>query len=601
MRRLIMINFPKPTVEQFFRTYVITNFTVSHDEERLVFSANLNGKMNLWGMDLPDQYPYLFAHQEESCNFIKFDPENRHVLAGFDKDGDENYHIYAMPYEGGLPQPLITGESSEKYFMSELSEDGKRVYYVTSEGNPSFLNTRVRHLETGKDELINEGEISPTQLVGISPQEDAFIYLRSFANTYVIGFVKAGDEVHYLTPDHEKVHVTFDPVFVDDTTIYFLTDYESEYNYVAKYDLDTREFAKVIEIDNESIQTLKWHKEQETFYLVTEKGVSDELYRYTLANQTLEKLQTDVDVIEKVHVAKSGNLYLLGRSATLPHNIFQSEDGSVWKQLTNNGVLGLSRDDMVEPDIVTYKTFDDMEIEALLFKAKPENDNGHTIFWPHGGPQASERKMFRSMFQSFLNRGYTIFAPNFRGSTGYGSSFVKMVEQDWGEGPRLDCIAGIEWLFENGITDRDKLFLVGGSYGGYMALLLHGRHPEYFKAVVDIFGPSDLFTFVNSVPAHWKPIMERWLGDPERDKERFIKDSPVTYLDGMTKPMLVIQGAKDPRVVKEESDQIVAKLKEKGRNVEYLVLEDEGHGFSKKENEIKVYNLMLDFLEKHQE
>lgn len=133
-----------------------------------------------------------------------------------------------------------------------------------------------------------------------------------------------------------------------------------------------------------------------------------------------------------------------------------------------------------------------------------------------------------------------------------------------------------------------------------MALLLHGRHPEYFKAVVDIFGPSDLFTFVESVPAHWKPIMQRWLGDPKKDKDRYINDSPVTYLDGMTKPMLVIQGAKDPRVVKEESDQIVAKLKEQERDVEYLVLEDEGHGFSKKENEIKVYQLMLDFLEKHQ-
>lgn len=133
-----------------------------------------------------------------------------------------------------------------------------------------------------------------------------------------------------------------------------------------------------------------------------------------------------------------------------------------------------------------------------------------------------------------------------------------------------------------------------------MALLLHGRHSEYFKAVVDIFGPSDLFTFVKSVPSHWKPMMDLWVGDPERDKERFIKDSPITYLENMTKPMLVIQGAKDPRVVKEESDQIVAKLEGLGREVEYLVLEDEGHGFSKKENEIKVYRLILDFLEKYQ-
>ena len=595
-----MLKFPKPTVEQFFRTYAITDFAVSNDEKRLIFNANLNGKMNLWAMDLPDTYPYLFAHRDESCSFIKFDPEQRYVLAGFDKDGDENYQIYSIPSEGGLPQPLITGEPTEKYNYSHLSKDGKRLYYFTSEGNPMFLNTRVRDLETGEDELLNEGESAVTVLANVSDNEEAFVYIRIFANTYVVGFIKVGEEVHYLTPDPEKVHVALNPIFTDEHTIHFVTDYDSDHCYVAKFDVTTKTFSKVVEVDGESVQSLKWDKERQLFYIVTVKGVTDVLYRYEIDNGTLEKLEQPVDVIEKIHVAKSGNLYILGRSATVPLNIYQLTSAKEWKQLTNNRVLGISKEEMVEPDVVSYTSYDGMEIEALLFKAKPENDNGHTIFWPHGGPQASEQKMFRSMFQCFLNRGYTIFAPNFRGSTGYGSAFTKLVEQDWGEGPRLDCIAGIEWLFEKGITNREQLFLVGGSYGGYMALLLHGRHAEYFKAVIDIFGPSDLFTFVNSVPADWKPMMERWVGDPERDKERFIKDSPVTYLDGMVKPMLVIQGAKDPRVVKEESDQIVAKLKEKGREVEYLLLEDEGHGFSKKENEIKVYSLMLEFLEKHQ-
>lgn len=596
-----MIDFKKASVEQFFRTYAITNFSVSGDEKKLIFSSNLNGKMNLWAMDLPNSSPYLFAQKDESCSFIKFDPNNEYVLAGFDQDGDENHQIYAIPYEGGIPQPLITGGDNEKYFLSDLSKDGERVYYMTSEDNPSFLNARIRNLKDGSDTLLNEGEISPTNLVAISPNEKSYVYLRQFANTYVTGFVQYDDVMHPLTPDHDKVHVTFDPVFIDDTTLYFLTNYDSEYTYLAKYEIKSKSFSTVLEIDNESIESLKWHKETETFYLITEKGVTDLLYKYTLATNSLEAISQSFDVIEQIQIAKSGSIYVLGRSATLPHNLFKlAVNAEAWEQLTENRVLGLNQADLVEPDVVSYKSFDGMEIEALLFKAKPELDNGHTIFWPHGGPQAAERKSFRSMFQSFLNRGYTIFAPNFRGSTGYGSSFVKLVEQDWGEGPRLDCLAGIEWLFDQEITTKEKLFLVGGSYGGYMALLLHGRHAEYFKAVVDIFGPSDLFTFVKSVPSHWKPIMQRWLGDPERDRERFVNDSPVTYLDGMTKPMLVIQGAKDPRVVKEESDQIVAKLEDLGRDVEYLVLADEGHGFSKKENEIKVYTSMLDFLEKHQ-
>ena len=559
-----MISFSKPTVEQFFRTYTITNFAVSKDEKKLVFNANLNGKMNLWAMDLPDTYPYLFAHRDESCNFIKFDPENRYVLAGFDKDGDENYQIYGIPLEGGLPEPLITGAADEKYYYGHLSGDGERLYYVTSEENPSFLNTRVRDLKSGTDTLLNSGEGSPTYLAAVSENEEVSVYIKMHANTYVIGIVKVGAEKFNLTPDSEQVHVVFEPVFTDNETIYFVTDFDSDDKYLAKFDLKSKEFTKVLAIEGESIESLKWDKENNAFYLVTTKGVADVLYRYNIGENKVEKCAIPVDIIEQIQVTASGALFILGRSATIPHNIYQSADGVEWKQLTNNRVLGITQEDMVEPDIVSYTSFDGMEIEALLFKAKPENDNGHTIFWPHGGPQHAERKMFRSMFQCFLNRGYTIFAPNFRGSTGYGSAFTKLVEQDWGEGPRLDCVAGIEWLFDNGITDRDKLFLVGGSYGGYMALLLHGRHPDYFKAVVDIFGPSDLFTFVTSVPEHWKPIMERWIGDPERDKERFIKDSPITYLDGMVKPMLVIQGAKDPRVVKEESDQIVAKLTGKG-------------------------------------
>lgn len=236
----------------------------------------------------------------------------------------------------------------------------------------------------------------------------------------------------------------------------------------------------------------------------------------------------------------------------------------------------------MEPEVITYTSFDGLAIESLFFKAKKENDNGEIIFWPHGGPQAAERKFFRASFQFFLNNGYSIFAPNFRGSTGYGLAFTKMVDGDWGYGPRLDNVAGLDWLIDNGYAEKGNILLMGGSYGGYMALLLHGRHAEYFKAVVDIFGPSDLFSFVNSVPEDWKPMMDQWVGNPERDKEKFIEYSPITYLETMTKPMLVIQGANDPRVVKEESDQIVQALKDKGREVEYMLLEDEGHGFSKR-------------------
>lgn len=557
--------------------------------------------MNVWAMDMEQRFPYLFANTENACSFLKADPNRQYVLGGFDKDGDENYHIYAFPYDGGQSIKLIEGEKNDKYFFAHLSDDGKRLYYITSKGNPQFLNGCIYYIEEDRHEELYRGEGASTFILAVSKDERYLILVNFFANTYKVGYLKdlQTGEMKPLSQDPGRDHEFVDAKFISNDEILFITNDESEYSYVMKYHIPSGKQEKYIELPNESISSIHWHNETKTLYLVTEKGVEDFIYRMKEKDSEPRLVPCPLTSLDSVQISKSGRVYILGRSAVEPFNIYRTGDGGKWDKLTDNRVLGVTQEDMVDPEVVKYNSFDGMEIEALWFKARPEQDNGHVIFWPHGGPQAAERKMFRAMFQCFLNRGYSIFAPNFRGSTGYGATFKKLVEQDWGEGPRLDCVAGIEWLFETGRCSRDSLYVLGGSYGGYMTLLLAGRHPEYFKAVIDIFGVSNLFTFVKSVPDHWKPIMERWVGDPVRDKERFEKDSPITYLSSMTKPMLVIQGANDPRVVKEESDQIVKALQEQGTEVEYLVLDDEGHGFSKKENEIRVYKQILNFLEKH--
>lgn len=598
-----MIEFPKPDVEQFFQTYGIRTFAISADESRLVFSSSLNGKFNLWAMELEGEtsYPYPLTYNDQIASFIKLDPEGRHILTAFDRDGNENYQFHALPWNGGEPMPLFEGAGTDdKHYFVHLSEDGKRLYYVTSKDNPSFLNSRVYHLDTKEDQLLLEGKVTSTEMCAVSPDEKTIAYTQMYANTYYVSYVKReGEEPLCLTPSPEQVHISGDVLFASNDQIIFATDYESEFSYVATYDIPQQKFEPLCRIDRESIQLLRYHKDSRTLYIVTEKGVEDRLYAYSLDTGELTAIPLPSDIVEQLNVTKSGNLYLLARGAVKPLNIYRYAGGA-WSLITKNVLTGLTDEDMVTPEVVTYPSFDGMEIEALLFRAKDHVANGYTVFWPHGGPQASERKQFRSMFQYILAKGYNIFCPNFRGSTGYGSSFVKLVEQDWGEGPRKDCLAGMDWLFEQGISSREKLFVMGGSYGGYMTLLLAGRNPEYFKAAIDIVGVSNLFTFYNSVPEHWKPIMERWIGDPERDKERFIKDSPITYLDDMVNPMLIIQGANDPRVVKEESDQIVEALRAKGRDVEYLVFEDEGHGITKKANEKIAYARMIEFLKRNQ-
>jgi len=592
------MKFQKPDVEQFFKTFGIQNFTISPDEKQMVFSTNLSGKYNLWAIDLPNQFPYPLTFNDQSCQELTYDKNGKFLIAGFDKDGDENTQLYAIQPQGGELKPIRIQEG-HRHMMAILSKDGKKLFYTSTKDNAMCLNSYCFNLETEEELVINEGKDAATYLLALSPDESSQIYLKHFANTYSLAFLhRDGHEIR-LTPETEQQHTVSDVLFTSDNTIYLLTDYNDDFSYLAKFDVTTNTFSKVASFEKEEMKSIKYNKQSQTIYIVSEKGVEDFLYGYRIETGEVEKYDMPSAVIEKLIVTENNSLYVLGRSATKPLNIYmRAATENVWKAVTNFGVPGVKEEELVQPDVITYPSFDGLEIEALLFKANEDVSNGHVILWPHGGPQAAERKSFRAMFQSLVNRGYSIFAPNFRGSTGYGLKFAKMVEGDWGHGPRLDNIEGLEWLIKNGYADREKILLLGGSYGGYMALLLHGKHQEYFKAVIDIFGPSDLFSFINSVPEHWKPVMNQWVGDPVKDHEKLVEFSPITHLEGMVKPMLVIQGANDPRVVKAESDKIVRALQDKGREVEYLVLEDEGHGFSKKENEIKVNRKILEFFDR---
>ncbi|MCM3666318.1 S9 family peptidase [Mesobacillus subterraneus] len=591
-----MVTFKKPDIENFYRTFNIQAFTVSPDESQLVFSTNLTGKYNLWAMDLPNQYPYPLTFIDQSCQALTYSHDGRFLVVGFDQDGDENTQLYALSPAGGELVALRT-EEGHRHMLPFLSKDDKRLYYTSTKGNETYLNIYRYNLEKDEESVVVEGDGAACFLVAVDENETNFVYIKQYANTYSPGFVFQNGQSYSLTPETEEQFTVGDGVFVENE-YFFLTTYGEDFAYLAKFNLDSHEFGKVLSIEKEEFGAIRYDKSTKSLYLLTAKGVNDYLYHYDLADGTHKKIELPASIVQGGTVADSGNLYILAGSATKPFNIFVKEAGNdAWKQLTNLAVPGVKEEHLVKPEVLTYPSYDGLMMEALFFKAKEDVNNGHVILWPHGGPQAAERNNFRAMFQFLVNRGYSIFAPNFRGSTGYGLEFMKMVEGNWGEGPRLDNIAGLEYLYENGLADRKRTLLMGGSYGGYMALLLHGRHPEYFKAVVDIFGPSNLFSFIESVPEHWKPVMNQWVGDPVKDFDKLTEFSPITYLENMTKPMLIIQGAKDPRVVKQESDQIFKALQEKGRDVKYLVLEDEGHGFSKKENEILVNRTILEFFD----
>src|SRR5690606_30589604 len=255
--------------------------------------------------------------------------------------------------------------------------------------------------------------------------------------------------------------------------------------------------------------------------------------------------------------------------------------------------------DMTRPELIRYPSFD-REIPAFLYRPTGGAGKLPVLLSIHGGPEAQERPqyLYAGFYQYLASRGIAVLAPNIRGSTGYGKSYQKLIHRDFGGDELRDLEHAAKWLQAQEWVDPARIGVFGGSFGGFATLSCVSRLPEYWACGVDIVGPSNLITFAQSVPPTWRDFMAEWVGDPERDAELLRERSPITYVDQIRAPLLVIQGAKDPRVHRNESEQMVARLRELGREVEYLLFEDEGHGFTKRANNLKAFRAAAEFFER---
>ena len=266
----------------------------------------------------------------------------------------------------------------------------------------------------------------------------------------------------------------------------------------------------------------------------------------------------------------------------------------------------LDETEMVEMHPVNYTTRDGWDIEAYLSLPK-----GYTletarqlpvVVNPHGGPWARDAWGYSSEVQFLCSRGYAVFQMNFRGSTGYGRKFLEASYKQWGRAMQNDITDGVKWLIAQGIANPTRVAIYGGSYGGYATLAGVCFTPELYCCAIDYVGVSNLFTFMNTIPPYWRPMLEMMyeqVGHPEHDKEMLAAYSPALHADCISVPLFVAQGANDPRVNKAESDQLVEALRSRGVEVEYMVKDDEGHGFHNQENRFDFYRAMEAFLKKH--
>lgn len=380
------------------------------------------------------------------------------------------------------------------------------------------------------------------------------------------------------------------------------TNKDRQFNSLATFDMKTEEIT-YLDKDMWDVELVTLTPDQKQLFVVQNVKGQSHLKSYSFPSYKPQKINFKKQgVISSLKYLKSPNaLFISYWSPTEPTNIYRLQlKTKKTDQLTDTWTSRIPQKNLCLPQLVRFKS-QGKDIHSLFFLPKNAKKNKKTpvVIWPHGGPQWQERPQFRPIFQYLLSKGLAIWAPNPHGSTGYGVDFTNSINQRWGDADLPDMKNGIEYLKTSGWIDPQRIAIMGGSYGGYMTLRSITKLSKTFKVAVDIFGVSNLVSFVNSVPEDWKPAMDSLVGNPVKDLKRLQEQSPVNALGNIDCPLLIIQGAKDPRVVKAESDQVVEKMKKLKKQVEYLVFEDEGHGFFKTENEIKAYETAAAFIEKH--
>jgi dipeptidyl aminopeptidase/acylaminoacyl peptidase len=598
-------------MEQFFavrRFSSVLAFTA--DGMHLLFASNMSGQFNLWRVPVDGGWPdQLTSFTDETVRGVGVSPTDGSIVLCADHDGDEFHQLYMLDSGHGWPDKL-TDEPEVQHYVSGAawSPDGTKFAYAANARTPSDLEVWVRDAASGEARAVfGEGMFSfPGRF---SPDGSKLLTLdfrnNSDASIHLVD-LETG-ETRELTPHDDDAIFFSGPWAPDGSGFYMLTDAGSEFRGLAFYDLASDRYEWVEEPTQDVDDVTASANGRVLAWLVNDKGY-DRL--------RLRDLETGNDLPEP-DLPGGSRPHLTGAEPPLA----LSPDGShaalilstprrpaeAWvvetatgkaAPVTDSRMGGLYEDDLVDVELVSYPSFDGREIPAWLYRPDTEG-KAPVVLSIHGGPEAQEKPLYQPLYQYLLSRGIAVLATNIRGSTGYGKSYQRLVQRDWGGGDMQDWEHAVKWLRDQDWVEPEKIGVYGGSYGGFAVLTCVTRLPQYWAAAVDIFGPSNLVTFARAVPPTWKRFIARFVGDPETEADFLIERSPITYVDNVQTPLLVIQGATDPRVVKGESDQLVEKLKSLGRDVEYVVFDDEGHGFTKRPNELKAYGLAAEWLEKH--
>ena len=593
------------SIEQFYNNTRIGGGAFSEDETRLLVNSDESGIFNVYEIDISDASKKQITFSEvESFFAVDYVPGTSQILYSADKGGNEINHIYLLQ-EDGTSKDLTPAENEVAQFAG-WSEDRKSMFYLSNKRDPRFFDLYKMAISDWEAEMIYQND-DGLNISDLSYNESIFILSKSITTSESKLFLFDRNSGKMTEISDQPGNYSGSGFSKDDKQFFYISNAGKEFSSLMKYDISAGTSEVLYETDWDVMYSYLSENEKYRVIAINEDGKNSLLVKDNSTGQTVDFPAVPDGDITSVSISESENLMRLSiGTSKAPGNIYVYDfETEKLKKLTETLNPEINIDYLVSAEVVRFESFDGLEIPAIYYRplTASKNDKVPALVRVHGGPGGQSRVGYSALTQYLVNHGYAVLAVNNRGSSGYGKTFYKMDDRNHGDKDLKDCIWGKKWLQSQDYIDEEKIGIIGGSYGGYMTMAAMAFAPEEFTVGVNLFGVTNWLRTLKSIPPYWESFRAALydeLGDPfTEDSVRLYEISPLFHAQNVKHPILVLQGANDPRVLQVESDEIVAAVRENEVHVEYIVFPDEGHGFMKKENEIKGYGQILEFLDKY--